>query len=110
MPSNNCRSNGASRTVLSPTPTKARAYRSCAIDRPGITACPAPMNMPAQCRNLMRKETGMSQLYDCRDAFAAALEDIAVQDARICAVVNDSVGSSKINNFGKRFPDRLINV
>jgi transketolase len=52
----------------------------------------------------------MSQLYDCRDAFAAALEDIAVHDARICAVVNDSVGSSKISNFGKRFPDRLINV
>lgn len=52
----------------------------------------------------------MSQLYDCRDAFAAALEDMAVQDARICAVVNDSVGSSKISNFGKRFPDRLINV
>lgn len=52
----------------------------------------------------------MSQLYDCRDAFAAALEDIAGQDRRICAVVNDSVGSSKVGNFGKRFPDRLINV
>jgi transketolase len=49
-------------------------------------------------------------LYDCRDAFAAALEDIATNDRRICAVVNDSVGSSKVNNFGKRFPDRLINV
>lgn len=52
----------------------------------------------------------MAQLYDCRDAFAAALEDIATHDQRICAVVNDSVGSSKVNNFGKRFPDRLINV
>lgn len=52
----------------------------------------------------------MAQLYDCRDAFAAALEDIARQDSRICAVVNDSVGSSKVANFGKRFPDRLINV
>lgn len=52
----------------------------------------------------------MSQLHDCRDAFATALEDIAVHDARICAVVNDSVGSSKVGNFGKRFPDRLINV
>jgi transketolase len=52
----------------------------------------------------------MPQLYDCRDAFAAALEDIATHDTRICAVVNDSVGSSKIPNFGKRFPDRLINV
>lgn len=52
----------------------------------------------------------MSQRYDCRDAFAAALEEIAIHDPRICAVVNDSVGSSKISNFGKRFPDRLINV
>jgi len=52
----------------------------------------------------------MTQLYDCRDAFAAALEDIATHDLRICAVVNDSVGSSKIADFGKRFPDRLINV
>jgi transketolase len=52
----------------------------------------------------------MAQLYDCRDAFAAALEDIATHDPRICAVVNDSVGSSKVSNFGKRFPDRLINV
>lgn len=52
----------------------------------------------------------MTQLYDCRDAFAAALEEIATQDRRICAVVNDSVGSSKVANFGKRFPDRLINV
>ncbi len=32
-----------------------------------------------------------------------ALEDIAVPgSARSCAVVNDSVGSSKVNNFGKR--------
>lgn len=52
----------------------------------------------------------MSQSYDCRDAFAAALEDIATHDRRVCAVVNDSVGSSKIVNFGKRFPERLINV
>jgi transketolase len=52
----------------------------------------------------------MPKLYDCRDAFAAALEDIAVHDPRICAVVNDSVGSSKVANFGKRFPERLINV
>lgn len=52
----------------------------------------------------------MAALYDCRDAFASALEEIAVDDRRVCAVVNDSVGSSKIANFGKRFPDRLINV
>jgi transketolase len=52
----------------------------------------------------------MAALYDCRDAFAATLEEIATDDPRVCAVVNDSVGSSKIGNFGKRFPERLINV
>lgn len=52
----------------------------------------------------------MTKLYDCRDAFVAALEDIATQDARVCAVVNDSLGSSKLGAFGKRFPERLINV
>lgn len=52
----------------------------------------------------------MPPMYDCRDAFAAALEDLAASDPRICAVVNDSVGSSKVGQFGRRFPDRLINV
>jgi transketolase len=52
----------------------------------------------------------MSLLFDCRDAFAEALEDVALHDPRICAVVNDSVGSSKIGDFAKRFPERLINV
>jgi len=52
----------------------------------------------------------MSPLFDCRDAFAQALEDVALHDARVCAVVNDSVGSSKIGDFAKRFPERLINV
>lgn len=52
----------------------------------------------------------MTELFDCRDAFARALEDVALHDPRICAVVNDSVGSSKIADFAKRFPERLINV
>jgi len=52
----------------------------------------------------------MSALFDCRDAFAEALEDVALHDPRICAVVNDSVGSSKIGDFARRFPERLINV
>ncbi len=49
-------------------------------------------------------------LHDCRDAFAQTLCDIAEQDERIVAVVNDSVGSSKLGEFQQRFPDRLINV
>jgi transketolase len=52
----------------------------------------------------------MNALFDCRDAFAEALGDVALRDPRICAVVNDSVSSSKIGDFAKRFPERLINV
>jgi transketolase len=52
----------------------------------------------------------MSTLYDCRDAFARTLEAIALQEPRACIVANDSIGSSKIGDFAKRFPERLINV
>ena len=49
-------------------------------------------------------------LHDCRDAYVRTLEELAVADDRIVAVVNDSVGSSKLGKFRDRFPDRLINV
>ena len=49
-------------------------------------------------------------LYDCRDAWAQTLIDLAAADDRIVAVVNDSVGSSKLGGFQARFADRLINV
>ena len=49
-------------------------------------------------------------LSDCREAWVNALEALAAQDGRIVAVVNDSVGSSKLGGFEKKFPDRLINV
>lgn len=49
-------------------------------------------------------------MFDCRDAYVAALEDMATTDDRIVAVVNDSVGSSKLGKFRDRFPDRLVNV
>ena len=52
----------------------------------------------------------MTQLYDCRDAFEDALRELAYQDERIVAVVNDSVGSSKLTQFGKDYPNRLVNV
>jgi len=52
----------------------------------------------------------MSELYDCRDAFAQTLVSLAESDDRIVAVVNDSVGSSKLGDFQERFPDRLVNV
>jgi transketolase len=51
-----------------------------------------------------------SNLFDCRDAFAASLDKVAERDNRIVIVVNDSVGSSKLAGFRKRWPERTINV
>lgn len=50
------------------------------------------------------------KLYDCRGAYSETLEALAASDNRIVAVVNDSVGSSKLGGFRNRYPDRLINV
>lgn len=47
---------------------------------------------------------------DCRNIWVQTLEELAAADPRIVAVVNDSVGSSKLNSFQKRFPERVINV
>lgn len=49
-------------------------------------------------------------LHDCREAWSTTLTDLAATDSRIVAVVNDSVGSSKLGGFQKAYPDRLINV
>lgn len=49
-------------------------------------------------------------LYDCRDAFVATLESLADEDERVVVVCNDSVGSSKLGGFQKKFPQRLVNV
>lgn len=51
-----------------------------------------------------------AQLYDCRDAFASTLQELAAADRRIVVVVNDSVGSSKVGGFRQAFPARTINV
>lgn len=50
------------------------------------------------------------ELYDCRDAFADALLEVAHADSRVVAVVNDSVGSSKLGSLRSTFPDRVFNV
>ena len=47
---------------------------------------------------------------DCRVPFAETLIELAEHDERIVAVCNDSIGSSNLGEFAKRFPDRLINV
>jgi len=49
-------------------------------------------------------------LYDCRDSFSQTLEALADGDPRIVTVVSDSVGSSKLVNFRKRWPERMVNV
>ncbi|MEM7695818.1 MAG: transketolase C-terminal domain-containing protein [Pseudomonadota bacterium] len=49
-------------------------------------------------------------LHDCRDAFAQTLGELAEADHNVVAVCNDSVGSSKLNGFRDRWPERLINV
>lgn len=48
--------------------------------------------------------------FDCRNAYVDTLAELAHADHRIVGVVNDSVGSSKLDAFKKAFPDRLINV
>lgn len=54
--------------------------------------------------------SGTAQLYDCRDAYMSALEEMAAADRRVCAVANDSLSSAKLKNFKTRFPDRFVNV
>ena len=49
-------------------------------------------------------------MFDCRDSFASTIEALAETDPRIVTVVSDSVGSSKLGNFGKRWPERMVNV
>ena len=51
-----------------------------------------------------------SSLFDCRDAFISELELVAERDPRVVIVVNDSVGSSKLGGFRKRWPERTVNV
>jgi transketolase len=50
------------------------------------------------------------QLFDCRDAYAKALEEMASRDSRVCVVINDSLSSAKMKGFKTKFPDRFVNV
>lgn len=51
-----------------------------------------------------------AKLFDCRDAYSQALEAIAAIDPRVCALVSDSVSSTKLKSFSQKFPDRFVNV
>lgn len=54
--------------------------------------------------------TAPSGLFDCRDSFAATIESLAESDSRIVTVVSDSIGSSKLGGFQKKWPERMVNV
>lgn len=58
----------------------------------------------------MREGASAIETFDCRNAFASTLEEMAARDPRVCAVVNDSVGSTKLKGFRDRFPERFVNV
>ena len=53
---------------------------------------------------------GQEKLFDCRDAYAQALEQMAEADKRVCVVINDSLSSAKLKTFQARFPERFVNV
>jgi len=52
----------------------------------------------------------MTERHDVRDAFARTLLEVADEDDRVVALCNDSLGSSKLDGFHERFPDRVFNV
>ena len=59
---------------------------------------------------LPANDAAETRLYDCRDAYAKALEAMAEADPRVCAVVSDSVSSTKLKSFSQKFPARFVNV
>lgn len=50
------------------------------------------------------------QLFDCRDAYAKTLEELAEKDSRVSVVINDSLSSAKMNDFKTKYPERFVNV
>jgi len=52
----------------------------------------------------------VSELADCRQAFAETLEELMGCDARVVVLTNDSVASSNLRRIRERFPQRLVNV
>jgi len=55
-------------------------------------------------------ESQKPQLFDCRDAYSKALEQMAEQNSRVCVVINDSLSSAKMKDFKTKHPARFINV
>ena len=57
-----------------------------------------------------KQEAGKEQLYDCRDAYAKTLEEMAASDVRVAVVINDSLSSAKMKDFKAKYPERFVNV
>lgn len=57
-----------------------------------------------------KSESKKPQQFDCRDAYAKTLEDMAEKDARVCVVISDSLSSAKMKDFKSKYPSRLVNV
>ena len=57
-----------------------------------------------------KSESREPQLFDCRDAYAKTLEDMAATDSRVSVVISDSLSSAKMKDFKTRFPERFVNV
>jgi transketolase len=51
-----------------------------------------------------------TRLFDCRDAFSDTLLELTAADERVITVVNDSVGSTKVGQVARAFPERVVNV
>jgi len=51
-----------------------------------------------------------TKLYDCRDAFADTLVGLASGDPNVVAVVNDSLGSTKVTKLEAVLPKQVVNV
>ena len=60
--------------------------------------------------NSMPASTEKVQRFDCRIAWSETLDQLAAEDPRVCAVVNDSVSSTRLSGFRSKFPERFVNV
>ena len=59
---------------------------------------------------VQKGESPKTHLFDCRDAYAKALEEMAERDSRVCVVINDSLSSAKMRDIQAKYPTRFVNV
>ena len=66
-----------------------------------------PLEPPAASHETAKISIADRPRFDCRNAYVETLAELAHENHRIVGVVNDSVGSSKLDAFKRAFPDRL---